>query len=119
MGRWKSAWRNIPLALNETAPLDHSSFDQMKSFLTASVLLLSVLALRAGDAPAPSLRETVNSLDAPQVTAQYIDGQPVATASTGVTVSVPLGLRRTVLRLPAKDLPAAREILLKARWSVP
>ena len=39
----------------------------MKSSLTPALLLLSVLALHAADVPAPSLRETVNSLDAPQV----------------------------------------------------
>ena len=39
----------------------------MKSCPTICVLLLSVLALHAADAPPPSLRETVNSLDDPQV----------------------------------------------------
>ena len=40
----------------------------MKSFLTACcALLLSMLALNAGDAPPASLRETVNSLDPSQV----------------------------------------------------
>ena len=39
----------------------------MKSCLTTSVLLLSIVALHAGDTPPPSLRTTVNSLDAPQV----------------------------------------------------
>jgi len=39
----------------------------MKSCLTTSVLLLSIAALHAGDTPPPSLRATVNSLDAPQV----------------------------------------------------
>ena len=39
----------------------------MKSSLTTAVLLLSVLALHAGDAPTASLREIVNSLDPSQV----------------------------------------------------
>jgi len=39
----------------------------MKFCLTTSFLLLSTMALPAGDTPPPSLRATVNSLDAPQV----------------------------------------------------
>ena len=39
----------------------------MKSCLTTSVLLFAVSLLQAADAPPPSLRETVNSLDDPQV----------------------------------------------------
>ncbi|MCK9588733.1 MAG: S41 family peptidase [Terrimicrobiaceae bacterium] len=39
----------------------------MKLFLAAAAFLLSTLALRAGETPPASLRETVNSLDAPQI----------------------------------------------------
>lgn len=40
----------------------------MKRFLPAGlVITISALALRAADVPPPSLRETVNSLDAPQI----------------------------------------------------
>ncbi|MEI8310187.1 MAG: S41 family peptidase [Verrucomicrobiota bacterium] len=39
----------------------------MKSCLTTSVLLFATIALNAADAPPPSLRETVNSLDDSQV----------------------------------------------------
>jgi C-terminal processing protease CtpA/Prc len=39
----------------------------MKSRLTLFVLWVALMTLRAGEAPPPSLRETVNSLDDPQV----------------------------------------------------
>ena len=39
----------------------------MKSCLTTAVFLFASLALQAADTPPPSLRETVNSLDDPQV----------------------------------------------------
>ena len=39
----------------------------MKSCLPLFVLWVAALTLRAGEAPPPSLRETVNSLDDPQV----------------------------------------------------
>jgi hypothetical protein len=39
----------------------------MRRFPATAILLFSLAALRAADVPPPSLRETVNSLDAPQV----------------------------------------------------
>ena len=48
-------------------PLWAARHHLMKSCLTTSVLLFAVSLLQAADAPPPSLRETVNSLDDPQV----------------------------------------------------